>query len=288
MKKILFPVLALALVVGCSKNDAGNSTNDGPVEIKIAGSVVSPKSIVNPGVAFTANYIVSATAQTYGSVAIGADVAATTGAITFNPLQYYPQDNTPVYLIGYAPVAAVTDGVVSYTLTGDEDIMVTQELSGTKTTQIADKFLFDHLLSQIQFKIGAEAGFTGAGDITSVTVKDVKTDATLTLNGATPALTFDATVANLPTVGITSAAIPAGASVGAGCLLIGSGLTTITCDIVTTLASYSNITVTFANATLPGNAYEVTFTISRTGITPSADVAAWITNQDQQPVVPIQ
>lgn len=85
--------------------------------------------------------------------------------ITLTPERYYPTDGSALYLRGYYPPAPLENGSVHYTLTGQEDLMLSVEQSGS----LADRFdaqesplTYRHLLSQLNFKIqltGAKEGY---------------------------------------------------------------------------------------------------------------------------------
>lgn len=70
--------------------------------------------------------------------------------------QYYPTDNSAVYLRGYSPVAAISGNRVSYTFDGSQDICVTEQQSGRLNDmfwQESKCFSFAHLLTQLQFRV---------------------------------------------------------------------------------------------------------------------------------------
>lgn len=53
------------------------------------------------------------------------------GEITLTPERYYPSDGSALYLCGYYPFAEMKDGVIKYTLTGGEDLMLSSESVGS-------------------------------------------------------------------------------------------------------------------------------------------------------------
>lgn len=112
-------------------------------------------------------------------------------ALTFEPEQTYLAEERESVLIGYYPrkeLSGTTNPAsVTYTITGDEDIMVT----GVQTGSLVDKFetfTFSHLLTQLQFKCVGSAGAIGKWTaVASVKVKNVATELKLSLdktNGA--------------------------------------------------------------------------------------------------------
>lgn len=107
-------------------------------------------------------------------------------ALTFEPEQTYLAEERKSVLIGYyprkEPSGATNPASVTYTITGDEDIMVT----GVQTGSLVDKFetfTFSHLLTQLQFKCVGSAGAIGKWTaVASIKVKNVATGLKLSLD----------------------------------------------------------------------------------------------------------
>lgn len=81
---------------------------------------------------------------------------ATADRITLSPMRYYPADGSPLYLRGFYPPAPLSsDGTLAYTLTGEEDLMMTDELSGSQdapfTADEGRTLMLRHLLTQLSF-----------------------------------------------------------------------------------------------------------------------------------------
>lgn len=88
---------------------------------------------------------------------------ATQGEITLTPERYYPADGSPLFLRGYHPAAPLVDGEVTYTLTGQEDLMLSVEQSGSLTNRFTAEekpLTYSHLLSQLNFTLRLK-GATG-------------------------------------------------------------------------------------------------------------------------------
>lgn len=84
------------------------------------------------------------------------DGTATDGEILLTPERYYPADGSPLFLRGYHPVAPLTNGEVKYTLTGQEDLMLSVEQSGSLTDRfsaVKTPLTYSHLLSQLNFTL---------------------------------------------------------------------------------------------------------------------------------------
>lgn len=73
---------------------------------------------------------------------------------------YYPDDNSRLYLRGFAPQGkAFANDTVHFTIDGKTDLIASNELSGCLTDmfwQQQKEFRFSHLLSQLRFKVGCD------------------------------------------------------------------------------------------------------------------------------------
>ena len=107
-------------------------------------------------------------------------------ALTFEPEQIYLAEERESVLIGYyprkEPSGTVNPTSVTYTITGDEDIMVT----GVQTGSLVDKyetFTFSHLLTRLQFKcVGSAGAISRWTAVASIKVKNVATGLKLSLD----------------------------------------------------------------------------------------------------------
>lgn len=230
----------------------------------------------------------------YGSTALKASRAAGTGStdITFdadNSQFYTPAGtNSSSKLVGWYPRASVTSGVVSFTIDGSTDVMLSNEVEGSVASQFntdAKKFTFEHRLAQLQFKVYAvdAAAKAGWGDITSIKLKNQYTECSVTLPGTvsfpTTGTASDLNVsgATLPvTLGVTVAN-----ATGAGYFMIAPVAATgsVTLEIVTSAGGTKTITIPIpADGFLAGNAYVITLSFSNQGVTGSAGIGTWISN----------
>lgn len=130
-------------------------------------------------------------------------------AITFATTQTYSPENGKSVLIGYYPRAILSgqsNPTITYTITGDEDIMATEIQTGALNKKFTP-FTFLHLLTQLQFKCtGSAEAIAKWTAISSIKVKNVATSLTLALDetdGATLTATGSAdqnlSVKNCPT-----------------------------------------------------------------------------------------
>lgn len=84
------------------------------------------------------------------------DAVARQGEAQLTGEHLYPEDRSYIYLRGFYPPAALTQGTVLYDLDGQTDIMATTEQRGSMTDNFSleDKtFYFTHLLTQVRFAI---------------------------------------------------------------------------------------------------------------------------------------
>ena len=107
--------------------------------------------------------------------------------LTFEPEQTYLAEDGESVLIGYYPRKALNSGTtnpvsVTYTITGEEDIMATGVQTGSLVNKF-ETFTFNHLLTQLQFKCTGSAGAISKWTaITSIKVKNVATGLKLSLD----------------------------------------------------------------------------------------------------------
>ena len=177
-----------------------------PIELNAGVLEISSKAVVNPGDAFEAQVIASETTKTYttslwtesgaGNISVDTD-----GKVSFNPIQYYPADGKTIYMIGYSPRATASNGKVAYTIQGDNDIMVSNEISGSRTNKSSTgkELNFKHLLTQLQIKVIAadKDAIDAWGDITSIEVVDASTTVELDLTQGVLTETSSKTIANV-------------------------------------------------------------------------------------------
>lgn len=111
-------------------------------------------------------------------------------SVTFATPQTYMSANGQSVLIGYYPQAALSgknNPTVSYTITGDEDIMATEVQTGAANAKFTP-FTFQHLLTQLQFKCsGSAEAVKKWTKVSSITVKGVHNTLSMSLDKTTGA-----------------------------------------------------------------------------------------------------
>lgn len=283
MKKMFFAVLALATMVSCSKeNGSTEPFGEAPVPVYMTGGignvVIGSKAVINPDDAFDAQFVASETSGDYSTVLWNpeAAVAAGTGVITLDPLQYYPINGSTIYMRGFAPQATVAGGKVAYTVDGSNDIMLTEELSGSKATTTPLGFTFQHLLTQLKFKVmAADASFPSDITVTEIKVTNTQTAASLTLDDGS--LVFSGGAKELTVFTGGSYPISTTAANISELVMVEPGTTQILLDVAVNengiSRSYPGVVV--ALATVQGNSHLITLTFKTSEVTAKATVAPW-------------
>lgn len=173
MKTIFISLLAVAALAGCSKSETQRPGQGQPSDgvIRVFAGVEAPtKAVVSQvtgvdGVAFRLIHAAakpidfSTASDMTGNIAAGSESAG--GAVTFSAAPNYEQENDHnAWFIGYYPVGTVNGNVVTWTVDGTTDILLTEAVwdagkySAPKTTGMT----FKHQLSQVEVVCHAVSG----------------------------------------------------------------------------------------------------------------------------------
>lgn len=211
-KFLVAGLLAAMILSGCSKNE-DPVANGGVKEIGLKagiGQATTTRAVIDADynldlpVAFARMNPTPATPNTWDETQLNATRIGGNGQtpIVFEVTQMYPAVQTEsVTLIGYHPRVATAPtnagnnvAVVSYTITGDEDIMATAELTGSTNVEFTG-CTFSHLLAQLQFRyVGSDEAIAKWADI-STEVSGVPTALELTLTKSNAGITGGASLA---------------------------------------------------------------------------------------------
>jgi hypothetical protein len=319
MKKSAFLLLLLLpLLAGCKDS----TDTPSPVEsakISLLGSVSSTlqtrgDGVIDPtasGFATTAlslNFaridqdVSTGMYPSYGSTALNATRVAGTGSTAINfdagSEQYYTAraTNNESKLVGWYPRTAVASGVVDFTFDGSTDLMLSNEVAGSSSalfSAVAQAFTFNHLLTQLQFKVYAtdDAAKTSWGTITSVKVKSQYTACSLTLP-ATVSFPTTGTASDLSVSGVTlplAMGVESANAVSAGYSMIApvAAAGSVTLEIVTSAGGTKTVTIPVpSTGFLASNAYVITLSFSNLSVSGAASVGEWTSNTiaDEVPV----
>lgn len=112
---------------------------------------------------------------------------ATAGEIILTPVRYYPEDGSSLYLRGYYPLVPVTaDGTLIYSLTGSEDLMLSDEQAGSLaspfTPESGKDLMYSHLLTKLSFTIHVEGDNLSSVRVRSLQLNGLASQVTLTLS----------------------------------------------------------------------------------------------------------
>lgn len=111
---------------------------------------------------------------------------ATGAEITLTPVRFYPEDGSPIFLRSYyPPVQPAQDGTLLYTLTGDEDLLLSDERSGSLdapfTAQGGNVLMHSHLLTKLNFTIHIEGDHAPSLCVRSLQLNGLARQVTLNL-----------------------------------------------------------------------------------------------------------
>lgn len=296
MKKLMSSMLAIAAMasmISCSTEDIldeGGQIDNGPVEIKLNAGVneITTKAAIKPGDAFTAQVVAIKNDGTYADAPLwgndtkgNIEVAETSGDVTFKTAQYYPADGSIIKMKGFAPQETnIANGIVSYTITGAEDIMVSDEITASKTDKTDKILAFKHLLTQLQIEVVAadEGAATAWGTITDITINaatklDLDLSAgTIGANASTP-INADLKLEGFQEHTLTFTADAAAKQVGT--VMVLPSTTAYKLKITTdTKTTPQEITITPAT-TEASKAHVITLTFKGTQILATATAGEW-------------
>lgn len=277
MKKLMiFPLAALAFA-SCSSDDEPCVKNDDRVEIRLSADVneVKTKAPVNSGASVTAQFVASATTGDYTTNAWTASAtftASTTASasFSFSPAQYYSPTGSTIYIKGFYPAGTVSGKTVTFTgMNGSQDLMISNEQSGSKASATPLAFNFSHLLTQLQFNLVAGTGFGTGITVTKIVVRSQQTPQTLDLNAGTVAYNTAADVSINGNYAITS-----GGSTATDYPMFKAGNSIVLSVTTSDGVTYPDATIT-GLTTAVGQAHLITLTFTPLQITATATVAAW-------------
>lgn len=193
-KLLIMSLLVAAFLGSCTNTE--EPVTDGTESIEVnAGIAEATRAVISGGytndldVSFARLDNPGTTGAQWNTPVIDAVRTGGTGntVLTFEPEQTYLTEDGESVLIGYYPCKALNSGTanpvsVTYTITGEEDIMVTGVQTGSLVNKF-ETFTFSHLLTQLQFKCTGSAGAIAKWTaITSIKVKNVATGLKLSLD----------------------------------------------------------------------------------------------------------
>lgn len=291
--QIMFLLAAVALA-GCSKNNEGTVTPpvpEAPVAVQLSAglhTLPAPKAPVVSGTSFmaavagwesasTVNYATAAAWSTTAQITANASAAAIT---LIQSQTYSQQSGVSTYMKAWYPAGTLgANGQVTFggTADGTTDVLLAGEVVGSATNSGVKTLTFNHPLTQLKFKVDADASFGTATTITGISVHDAQLPSGIDL--ASDAVAY-AGAANLAVPGIAAGqAITATAAV-AGDPIMMKPFTgnQIILTVTTSDATYNNVTATIDDDAnfIPGKAYTITLHFSGAELKAQASVTDWV------------
>lgn len=201
-------MLAVAFLAGCTNTEEPVTANSEEA-IRITAGIGEPtRAVIDAGYGADLNVSFARidnqpAGMNWNTPSIDAIRTGGAGntAITFEQEQNYLAANGVSALIGYYPRKTPEAGTanplgVVYTITGDEDIMATEIQTGWLAAPF-EVFTFNHLLTQLQFVcVGSAEAVAKWTAVTSIMVKNIPTELTLSLDKTTGASLMATGVAN--------------------------------------------------------------------------------------------
>lgn len=295
MKSLVLSMLAIAsisVLSSCSSEsdviDEVIGGNQDKVEIKLNAGVlaVETKSPIDAWSGEEVSFAykegdkayTESTSPWFATIATGGKVSFVNASGTPES-HYYNADGSTVSLIGYYPRGTYSNGEVTFALTGEEDIMVSDELSGTKNTPIDNnntQFQFSHKLSQLKLILKAGENFESGVSVTKITLKGTKKSAKLSLISPSK-LTFDGTAEDMEV--FTGNETISNSTTPIKTIMVEPEVKDMKLDIVAGGTTYENIPIKITdaadNATAVNTAYDITLTFTKKEIAATASISAW-------------
>lgn len=209
MKKLILSLAAVAALASCSQEEGNNVPEVVPGNIPIIvnaglGASVESKAAVdgstfadNTQNAFNLFAFTQAAAGDWSANNYFKDLPVNCNAEgEFHTGKFYPAGGNDLYFYAYAPGGDTyksSGSTVSFTITGQEDIMYAGEATGNATKQ--PSLSFSHQLMKVKFKAALDASMSGQTvSLSKITIKNVGTK--YDLNLATGELTANASQVN--------------------------------------------------------------------------------------------
>ena len=214
IQQITLLFIITAMIISSCKAEILDSEQVKFSAMELNSEELLSKSPVTPDDAFSAQILGSSTSNDYttiysdrrGTAAdMSADFSTASGAsatrtVTLSSILYYPTSGATLYLKAFSPKAETGKAEraannVNFTIDGSQDIMMSDEVNGTKLTITPLLLTLTHKLTQVNIKV--KAGNDGAsavwGNITKIEILSRPSNLDLNLQdgtiaaGATPA-----------------------------------------------------------------------------------------------------
>lgn len=280
MKRLVSLALMAIVAAGCTEEEKFDCSDNSPVEIKVSSGIneILTKAPVNSGDSITARFVASAVNGDYSTNAWTATVrfkalSTVSAPLSFTPAQYYPINGDSIFIKGFYPDGTISGNSVTFGgAAGTNDVMLTSQTGGTRATASSLNFVFNHLLTQLQFRFIAGTGYDPTGKtVKSVVVKNQQIPSKLNLNtGTIEYTTGSATITG-------NYGISAAGSDAPDCPMVKPGVLVVLSVTNSDNITYPDITIPADQlTTLAGNSHKITLTFSHKEITATVSVTDWI------------
>lgn len=278
MKKLMLFTLTFVISCGCSRSEHPQDT---PTEIKLTAGVTIPNATRAPidtwadtEIAFAKGTATQNYTHTWEAT------VSVDGKVTLLPAQLYNPTET-FFLRGYTPRGRFSDGEVWFEgMDGTQDILLSDEKSGSLAAKFNGTFAFAHQLAQLNFTVQCNEAYGTDKVLTAIEVNGTRlpvsmqlTDGTITYTAQTvPIVAFAGTQSISQTV-----------SKPFGAVMIEPGAA-ITLTLIANGKTYKDLPVAIAGGGTPqvGTAYTLAIVISGDSqVSLSATITPWLSGSGE-------
>lgn len=307
MNKLCTMCLSALLAAACTGSDdtlppmGGGELSDMPILLSAGvapgGIEVATRAAVDGGAstssALTLSFALANDNNASGAVsygAYGATFTATRASVVgntatvltgFSTAQYYLANGRTSKITGWYPAGTYASGAsakVSWTLTGQEDVMVATAQAGSKSSAMP-ALAFRHKLAQVQvYAYATDAtAKTLWGNITSVTLTGQNNACSYALSAdaaGTVAFTTGGNATFTVSGSSTAPGVGASSAVLLGTVMMEPKTAALSLDVTTAVGGQKTVPVA-SREYLAGNAYKITLKLDKSVISPSATIGGW-------------
>lgn len=295
--KPLCLLLVAASLCACSKSESGEQLPGGEAAIRLSAGLLSAsvqsKAPINSGDTFTpavAGWESTATASytaqpTWNTTTSEITASATAQAVTLAAGQVYNADRTiKTYMKAWYPQGGLNNGMVSfvgdpkYADDGTVDVLLSGEVSGSKSDRENKVLAFEHLATQLKFVVKAGTGLAEGTKLTKIELKNVEVPSGINLT-TDALLSSSKSVLAVPGIdgNLVIGTTETGDAAGKPLMIVPPSGNTVTLKVTTSVAEFDNIeaTIDTDEKFQAGKAYTITLTFGQKNIELSATLAEW-------------
>lgn len=295
--KPLCLLLAAASLCACSKSESGEQLPGGEAAIRLSAGLLSAsvqsKAPINSGDTFTpavAGWESSAAASytaapTWNTTTSEITASTTAQAVTLTDQQVYNADKTiKTYMKAWYPQGGLNNGMVSfvgdpkYADDGTVDVLLSGEVSGSKSDRENKVLAFEHLATQLKFVVKAGTGLAEGTKLTKIELKNVEVPSGINLT-TDALLSSSKSVLAVPGIdgNLVIGTAETGDAAGKPLMIVPPSGNTVTLKVTTSVTEFDDIVATIDgdDKFQAGKAYTITLTFGQKNIELSATLAEW-------------